>query len=214
MSTDVLGRVIEVAGGMELGQFIELRVLKPLGMADTGFWVSDPAKHGRIAQALSDPATGKRPPLPDRTIKGWQSGGGGMVSTVNDYARFCQMMLNGGELDGTRVLSRKSVELMTRDQLPPGMPTNSSRIPVVDVRQEAGNGFGLGFMVRTAEGRNPISGSLGDYTWNGFFGTYFWIDPKKDLFGVFLIQTPGAAYTRTAGYWVQFRNLAYKALMD
>jgi CubicO group peptidase (beta-lactamase class C family) len=214
MSTDVLGRVVEVAGGMELGQFIEQRILKPLGMDDTGFWVSDPAKHGRIAQVLSDPATGKRPPLPDRTVKSWQSGGGGMVSTAGDYARFCQMMLNGGELDGTRILSRKSVELMTRDQLPPGIPTISSKIPVVDVRQEAGNGFGLGFMVRTAEGRSNISGSLGDYTWNGFFGTYFWIDPKKDLFGVVLIQTPGAVYTRTTGYWVRLRNLVYQALMD
>ncbi len=214
MSTDVLGRVIEVAGGMELGQFIEQRILKPLGMADTGFWVDDPAKHGRIAQALSDPATGKRPPLPNKTVKGWQSGGGGMVSTAADYARFCQMMLNGGELDGTRILSRKSVALMTQDQLPPGIPTRSSKIPVVDVRQEAGNGFGLGFMVRTAEGRSNISGSLGDYTWNGFFGTYFWIDPKKELFGIFLMQTPGAVYVRTAGYWVRLRNLAYQALTD
>jgi CubicO group peptidase (beta-lactamase class C family) len=214
MSTDVLGRVVEVAGGMELGQFIEQRILKPLGMADTGFWVSEPAKHGRIAQALSDPATGKRPPLPDRTVKGWQSGGGGMVSTAGDYSRFCQMLLNGGELDGTRILSRKSVALMTQDQLPPGIPTNSSKIPVVDVRQEAGNGFGLGFMVRTAEGRSDISGSLGDYTWNGFFGTYFWIDPKRELFGIFMIQTPGASYVRTTGYWVRLRNLAYRALTD
>ncbi|WP_298828919.1 serine hydrolase [uncultured Piscinibacter sp.] len=214
MSTDVLGRVIEVVSSMELGQFIDLRILKPLGMADTGFWVSDPAKHGRIAQALSDPATGKRPPLPDRTVKGWQSGGGGMVSTVGDYARFCQMLLGGGELDGTRILSRKSVEQMTRDQLPPGIPTNSFKLPVIDVRQEAGNGFGLGFMVRTAEGRSPVSGSLGDYTWNGFLGTYFWIDPKKEFFGIFLIQTPGTAYVRTAGYWVRLRNAAYQALTD
>lgn len=214
MSTDVLGRVIEVASGMELGQFIEQRILKPLGMSDTGFWVSDPAKYGRIAQALSDPATGKRPPLPDRTVKGWQSGGGGMVSTAGDYARFCQMMLNGGELDGTRILSRQSVELMTGDQLPPGIPTNSSKNPVVDVRQEAGNGFGLGFMVRTAEGRSNISGSLGDYTWNGFFGTYFWVDPKKELFGVILMQTPGAVWGRTTGYWVRLRNLTYQALTD
>jgi CubicO group peptidase (beta-lactamase class C family) len=214
MSTDVLGRVVEVVSGMELGQFIEQRILKPLGMVDSGFWVSDPAKRDRIAQVLSDPATGKRPPLPDKTVKGWESGGGGMVSTATDYARFCQMLLNGGELGGARILSSKSVELMTQNQLPAGLRTNSTKIPVIDVREEAGNGFGLGFMVRTAEGRNPVSGSLGDYTWNGFFGTYFWIDPKKELFGIVLMQTPGAAYVRTTGYWVRLRNLVYKSLAD
>ena len=214
MSTDVLGRVVEVVGGMALGKFIEQRVLKPLGMDDTGFWVSDPAKQPRIAGSQADPATGKSPALPDRTKPGWESGGGGMVSTAADYARFCQMLLNGGELGGTRILSHKSVELMTQNQLPAGIRTNSSKIPVIDVREEAGNGFGLGFMVRTAEGRNPISGSLGDYTWNGLYGTYFWIDPKKELFGIILMQTPPPAFVRSAGTWVQLRNLVYKSLAD
>jgi len=214
MSTDVLGRVVEVAGGMELGQFIEQRILKPLGMGDTGFWVSDPAKHARIAAAQADPATGKRPALPDKTRPGWQSGGGGMVSTAGDYARFCQMLLNGGELDGARILSRKSVDMMTRDQLPAGIPTNSSKIPAIDVRQEAGNGFGLGFMVRTAEGRNEVSGSVGDYTWSGILGTYFWVDPKKEMFGIVLQQSPAPGYARAMGFAVKTRNLAYKSVTD
>jgi CubicO group peptidase (beta-lactamase class C family) len=124
------------------------------------------------------------------------------------------MLLNGGELDGTRILSRKSLELMTRDQLPEGIPTNSSKIPVIDVRQEVGNGFGLGFMVRTAEGRNTIRGSLGDYTWNGLYGTYFWIDPKQELFGIILLQTPPADFVRSTGFWVRIRNLAYDALTN
>lgn len=214
MSTDVLGRIVEVVSGMELEQFFAQRIFKPLSMTDSGFWVSDPAKHARIAATLIDPATGRPVALPDKTVKSWQSGGGGMVSTAGDYARFCQMLLNGGELDGVRILSRKSVELMTRDQLPPGIPTNSTKIPVIDVRQEAGNGFGLGFLVRTDQGRNAIRGSVGDYTWNGLLGTYFWIDPKQELFGIILFQTPPAAFVRSAGYWVRIRNLAYDSLTN
>jgi len=214
MSTDVLGRVVEVVSGMELEQFFAQRIFKPLGMTDSGFWVSDPAKQARIAAAQADPATGIQPVLPDKTVKSWQSGGGGMVSTAGDYARFCQMLLNAGELDGVRILSSKSVELMTHDRLPAGIPTNSSKIPVIDVRQEAGNGFGLGFMVRTAEGRNPIRGNVGDYTWNGLFGTYFWIDPKEELVGIILLQTAPPAFARSAGYWVRIRNLAYEALAN
>lgn len=214
MSTDVLGRIVEVVSGMELEQFVEQRILKPLRMTDSGFWVGDSAKHARIAATLVNPATGNPAWLPDKTVRSWQSGGGGMVSTAGDYARFCQMLLNRGELDGVRILSSKSVELMTRDQLPPGVLTNSTGIPAIDVRQEAGNGFGLGFMVRTEEGRNPIRGSLGDYTWNGLFGTYFWIDPKQELFGIILFQTPGTVFVRSAEYWVRIRNLAYEALTN
>ncbi|MFN0160308.1 MAG: serine hydrolase domain-containing protein [Burkholderiales bacterium] len=214
MSTDVLGRIVEVVSGVELEQFFAQRIFKPLGMNDSGFWVSGPAKQGRIVATLVDPATGKPGTLQDKTLRSWQSGGGGLVSTASDYARFCQMLLNAGELDGVRILSRQSVDAMTRDQLPPGIRTNSSRIPVIDVRQEAGNGFGLGFMVRTVEGRNPMRGSLGDYTWSGIFGTYFWIDPKQELFGIILFQTPAAAYARSAAYWLRIRNLAYEALTN
>ena len=213
-STDVLGRVVEVIDGHELEEVLARRILRPLGMHDTGFWVSDSSKHVRIAEAQADPASGKRPALPNKTVRSWQSGGGAMVSTAADYARFCQMLLNGGELQGVRILQRQSVTQMTQDQLPPGIATNSSRIPVVDVRQESGHGFGLGFMVRTADGRSPIRGSIGDYTWSGLFGTYFWVDPKQELFGIILMQSPGAAYRTTAAHWVELRNLVYDALAN
>ena len=211
-STDVLGRIVEVVDGQELEEVLARRILRPLGMHDTGFWVGDSSKHARIAEAQADQTTGKRPALPNKTVRSWQSGGGAMVSTAIDYARFCQMLLNGGELQGARILQRQSVTQMTQDQLPPGIATNSSRIPVVDVRQDAGHGFGLGLMVRTADGRSPIRGSVGDYTWSGLFGTYFWVDPKQELFGIILMQSPGAAYRATAAHWVELRNLVYDAL--
>jgi CubicO group peptidase (beta-lactamase class C family) len=119
VSTDVLGRIIEVVSGAPLDQFVAERVLAPLKMTDTGFWVERREKHGRIAEPQVDPATGKRPTVPDRTQKpNWLSGGGGMVSTAPDYARFCQFLLNGGKLDGARLLSRKTVEYMASDHLP------------------------------------------------------------------------------------------------
>ena len=213
-STDVLGRVVEVVDGQDLEEVLARRILRPLGMDDTGFWVSDPSKYARIAEAQADPTTGKRPALPDKKVRSWQSGGGAMVSTAADYARFCQMLLNGGELQRVRILQRESVAQMTRDQLPPGIPTSSSRIPAVDVRQESGHGFGLGFMVRTADGRSPIRGSVGDYAWPGLFGTYFWVDPKQQLFGIILIQSPGAAFRASAATWVELRNLVYDALAN
>lgn len=213
-STDVLGRVVEVVSGMELEQYFAERIFKPLGMPDTGFWVGENAKQSRIAQAQADPATGKRPPMPDKTVRGWQSGGAGLVSTASDYARFCQMLLNGGELDGARILSRDSVEQMTRDHLPPGIKINHFPIPVLDVRPQAGNGFGLNLMVRTADGRGPIPGNVGDYTWPGIYGTQFWVDPKKDLVVVMMIQVPASAGPIRSRYWTQTRELVYRTLAD
>jgi CubicO group peptidase (beta-lactamase class C family) len=212
MSADVLGRVVEVVSGMELDAFFARRIFAPLRMSDTGFWVGDPAKRARIVGAPVEPSTGKPIALPDVTVPSWQSGGGGLVSTARDYARFCQMLLNGGELDGVRILSRRAVDAMTRDQLPAGIPTLSSRIPAMDVRQEVGNGFGLGVMVRTAEGLDAVRGSVGAYTWSGGLGTYFWVDPRQELVGIILFQTP--ALVRSAAYWVRLRNLAYEALAN
>jgi CubicO group peptidase (beta-lactamase class C family) len=213
-STEVLGRLVEVLDGQDLEEVLARRILRPLGMGDTGFWISDSSNYARIAETQADPATGKRPALPDKTVRSWQSGGGAMVSTAADYARFCQMLLNGGELQGVRILQRESVAQMTQDQLPPGIASNSSGIPVIDVRQESGHGFGLGLMVRTADGRSPIRGSVGDYTWSGLFGTYFWIDPRQELFGIILMQSPAAAYRSTAAHWVELRNLVYDALAN
>lgn len=213
-STDVLGRIVEVIAGMELEQYFAERIFKPLGMVDTGFWVSDAAKRPRIAEVQADSATGKRAATPDKTTRSWQSGGGALVSTAGDYARFCQMLLNGGELDGARIISRKTVEQMTQDHLPAGIKIIHFPIPVLDVRPEVGNGFGLNLMVRTADGRGPIPGNIGDYTWPGIFGTYFWVDPKKELVVVMMIQVPASARDIRAKYWTQMRELVYRTLAN
>ena len=213
-STDVLGRIVEVISGMELEQYFAEHIFKPLGMADTSFWVSDVAMQSRIAEVQADAATGKRPATPNKTTRSWQSGGGGLVSTAGDYARFCQMLLNGGELDGVRIISRKTVEQMTQNHLPQGIRINHFPIPVLDVRPEAGNGFGLNLMVRTADGRGPIPGNIGDYTWPGIFGTYFWVDPKKELVVVMMIQVPASAREIRSKYWTQMRELVYRTLAN
>lgn len=214
VSTDVLGRIVEVVSGLELEQYFAERIFRPLGMSDTGFWVSDPAKRARIAEVQADTATGKRPATPDKTVQSRQGGGGALVSTAGDYARFAQMLLNGGELDGVRIVSGNSVEQMTKNQLPPGIKINYFPIPVLDVRPEVGNGFGLNLMVRTADGRGPIPGNVGDYTWPGIFGTQFWVDPKKELIVVMMIQVPASAGKIRAKYWTQTRELVYRTLAD
>ena len=214
VSTDVLGRVVEVAAGMPLGEFFERRIFAPLGMRDTGFQVTDPVKQQRIAQPQADPRTGKRAPITDRTQKYWESGGGALVSTAGDYARFCQMMLNGGELDGTRLLSRESVRSMTSNQLPAKTRVVYLGRPGVDTRADSGMGFGLGFAVRVADGKQPLAGSVGDYGWPGIFGTYFWVDPRRDLYAVVMMQVPAAAAPLRRKYEALSRELVYNALSD
>jgi CubicO group peptidase (beta-lactamase class C family) len=202
MSTDVLGRIIEVASGIELERFFEERIFKPLNMNDTGFWVSDPAKRGRIAEAY-DPAKDKRAALPDKTTKTWQSGGGALVSTAMDYARFCQMLLNGGVLDGKRILSPKTVAYMASDHLDASIAPGPLYLP------GAGFGFGLGFAVRRDAGVASVSGSVGEFNWGGAGGTYFWIDPKEDLFVVFSMQSP----KQRTYYRPLLKNMVYGAVM-
>src|SRR6266480_2369620 len=185
LSTDVLGRVVEVVSGKPLGTVLEERIYRPLKMTDTAFLV--PAeKRGRIAQPLSThPDTGKPFTLADPTVpRKFDCGGGCAVSTANDYARFAQMLLNRGVLDGTRVLSRKTVEYMTSDHLGPTVSRGASYF--------AGPGYtwGLGVAVRQDNGLSPIPGSAGDYFWPGAFATYFWVDPKEELVAVSLIQSP------------------------
>jgi CubicO group peptidase (beta-lactamase class C family) len=130
-----------------------------------------------------------------------ESGGGGLVSTTMDYARFCQMLLNGGVLDGTRIIGRKTLQLMASDHLGPHVRIEGDLMP-------PGHGFGLGFAVRTETGIAPFAGSVGQFFWSGMAGTFFWIDPVEDLFAVFMSQGPGQRqYTRTL-----VRNLVYAAL--
>ena len=135
-----------------------------------------------------------------------------MVSTISDYARLCQFWLNGGELEGVRLLSRKTVEWMTSDHLPPGtrmgpdMGYFGSQLPTPAM----GLGFGLGFAVRTAAGCNPLPGSVGDYSWSGIYGTFFWVDPAEDLFAILMMQSPEMRIP----YRLVMRDMVYQAIAD
>jgi CubicO group peptidase (beta-lactamase class C family) len=202
-STDVVGRLVEVQSGKSLGDFLDERILEPLGMVDTAFHVP-PAKHARLAEAFAkDPETGAAVQLIEvRQKPTFESGGGGMVSTALDYARFLQMLLNGGTLDGTRLLSRKTIEYMTADHLGPISGAPDLLIP--------GYGFGLGFAVRLHAGIAQVPGSVGQYYWGGLAGTTFWVDPKEQLFALLLIQAPG----QREYYRVLFRDMVYAAFAD
>ena len=193
MSTDVLGRVVEVASGQSLAAFIAERITGPLGMADTGFAATG-AKASRVAEPPVDKATGKKPPMRNLARESrWHSGGGGLAGTAADYVRFCQMLLNGGELDGVRILGPKTVALMASDHLPPGCQygeTARSRFGQLAPVPEMGYGFGLGFCVRTAQGMSPAPGSVGEFFWGGVTGTYFWIDPQEQMVVVLMLQAP------------------------
>ncbi|WP_298967349.1 serine hydrolase domain-containing protein [uncultured Methylobacterium sp.] len=209
LAVDVLGRVVEKAAGKRLGEVLEERVFRPLKMTETGFSV--PAdKAGRIALPLAnDPATGAPNRLIDGAAPKNDSGGAGAYGTAADYLRFAQAMLDGGALDGARILSRTSVELMTADQL-------GDRIrPVVSPGEllmgVPGYTFGLGFMVRKEAGIAGVPGSKGEFMWAGYAGTFFWIDPKEDLAVVMMTQAPGPS---RAYYRREIKQLVYGAIAD
>ena len=176
VSTDVLGRVIEVISGKTLGGFLSERVIRPLGMADTGFFVPQ-EKAGRAAQPWQRPGG---PPMTPRfnvaEVPRFESGGGGLTSTASDYLRFTLMLRRNGEFRGKRFLGKKTVEFMTADHVgnAPGRPP--------------GLGFGLGFEVRKTTGEANLPGTMGEYGWAGNAGTLFWIDPKEDLIAIYMIQ--------------------------
>jgi CubicO group peptidase (beta-lactamase class C family) len=202
-STDVLGRLVEVLSDLSLGDYLQRNILAPLGMIDTAFHVPM-SEHARLAEAFAkDPDTGAGVQLIHvKEAPGFESGGGGLVSTASDYARFLQLLLNGGRLDGVRLLSRKTVELMTADHLGPITGAPDLLLP--------GYGFGLGFAVRLQAGIAPVPGSIGQYFWGGLAGTTFWVDPAEQLFALMLIQAPGQRdYYRTL-----FRDLVYAAFAD
>ena len=213
-STDVLGRIVEVISGVSFDTFIAERIAKPLKLTDSGFWVEGADRQARIAEPQVNPATGKKPSALDVTKRpNWLSGGGGMVSTAQDYARLCQLFLNGGILDGVRLLSPKTVELMTANHLPATIkyaPKLEMQLGPSFPSPEVGNGFGLGFLVRIAPGLNPQPGSVGDYCWAGYLGTYFWVDPEEELVAVIMIQTRAQrVYYRTF-----MRDMVYQAIID
>ena len=212
MSTDVLGRVVEVASGMPLDKFIEERITKPLKMGDTAFEVAADKK-ARGAKPMREGPKNELPSIPDVTEKfTWRSGGGGMVSTAADYARFLQMFANGGQLDGVRLVSRKTIDLMTADALPPDirMGADMFRFEALEPSARMGQGFGLGFAVRNVQGVNPLPGTPGDYYWGGAYGTYFWHDPRERMYVILMMQSPAARLR----YRFLLRDLVYQAMVN
>ena len=201
-STDILGRLIEVVSGKTLAAFLTERILAPLQMAETAFHTG-PQNADRLAEPFPvDPWSGEKVQLFNMLeTPVMESGGGGLVSTTMDYARFCQMLLNGGALDGVRIIGRKTLQLMASNHLDPSVKLESHLVP-------AGHSFGLGFAVRTHEGMAPFAGSVGQFFWSGMAGTFFWIDPKEELFAVFMSQGPGQReYFRSL-----VRSLVYAAV--
>jgi CubicO group peptidase (beta-lactamase class C family) len=206
-STDVLGFVVEAVAGKPLGAFLQERVWGPLGMADTSFALPA-AKRARYALTLAttDEAYGLPHHATDKTQK-WDSGGGGTVSTAQDYLRFAEMLRRGGRLGSADILGRGTVKLMTADHLPA-----SFNNMIADKMDPAatGYGFGLGFAVRRQDGIAAMAGSAGDYYWSGVWGTYFWVDPREEISAVFMGAVPGQIRLR---YRQMVRNLVYQAMV-
>jgi len=218
VSVDIQGRLVEVVSGMRFGEFLQKRLFEPLDMVDTSFTVPQ-EKLDRLAQIYSPEGTEEGASafltpnssstlvvspasVNDSFMAGatFESGGGGLVSTARDYMRFSQMMLNGGELDGVRILSPKTVELMTINHLG-DMEMGFGR---------RGVGFGLGFAVALDQGRIGELGSVGEYNWGGAAGTRFWIDPEEQLIGIFMVQSIPHR-TRLGS---DFKNLTYQAIVE
>jgi CubicO group peptidase (beta-lactamase class C family) len=210
LSSDILGRVVEAASGKRLGDFLDERLFKPLRMVDTAF--SLPAgKSARLAQPLAvDLATNQPIKVIDVAAQPKNdSGGAGAVSTAADYLRFSQMLLNGGQLDGVRILSRTTMELMTSDHL--GTRIAAPTTPGELLLGTPGYTFGLGFAVRQGAGVAGVPGSAGEFMWAGYAGTFFWVDPKEQLTVVYMSQAPSPI---RAYYRKLVKQLVYQAIVD
>jgi CubicO group peptidase (beta-lactamase class C family) len=210
LSSDILGRVVEAASGKRLGDFLDERLFKPLRMVDTAF--SLPAgKSARLAQPLAvDLASNQPIKVIDVAAQPKNdSGGAGAVSTAADYLRFTQMLLNGGQLDGVRILSRTTIELMTSDHL--GTRIAAPTTPGELLLGTPGYTFGLGFAVRQGAGVAGVPGSAGEFMWAGYAGTFFWVDPKEQLTVVYMSQAPSPI---RAYYRKLIKQLVYQAIVD
>jgi CubicO group peptidase (beta-lactamase class C family) len=206
VATDVVGYLVQVISGMPFDEFLRQRVFEPLGMVDTDFWVP-PAKIERFATTYGPGEEGGLKVVDAPQTSHYArptrnpSGGGGLVSTTGDYLRFAQMLLNKGELDGVRLLGRKTVELMTVNHLPAG----------VHPFENTGSGFGLGVSVLLDLGQSQVPGSVGTFGWGGAANTDFWVDPQEEMVGILMLQfMPGGTYPVTQ----DFRALSYQALVD
>jgi CubicO group peptidase (beta-lactamase class C family) len=205
-STDILGRIIEVASGMSLYDFEKQRLFDPMGLNDTRYFVTDPAMQARIAEPMPyDRVIGNELIRDPRIVRRWQSGGAGLVSSVGDYARFLQMLLNGGTLDGRRYLSRDAVAMMRKNEVGPGTGVK----PWAYYFPGAGFGYGLGFGVRIAPGEDGVPGYLGEIAWGGAAGTYFWAYPEQNIIALFMVQTP----TQRGRIQPELKTLVYDAIV-
>lgn len=216
LSTDIVGRLVEILSGQRFDEYLRRELFEPLGMTDTGFFVPE-ASLGRLAACYQ-----YRPANSPRLMEGefanrvlhphpYLSGAGGLVSTTHDYVAFCQMLANGGQLDGRRVLGRKTIELMTANHLRGGATLADLAVGGFGEAGFEGVGFGLGFAVGLGPAATAMAGSAGEYHWGGAASTAFWVDPTEDLFVVFMTQLfPSIAYPFRA----QLRALVYQAIDD
>ena len=209
LSVDVQGRVVEAVTGKRLVDFMQERMFGPLKMTDTAFVVPG-AKAARLAEPFAkDPASGADNKLIDvSNVPGNDSGGAGGVSTAGDYMRYCQAMLNGGQLDGARILSRTTVRLMTSDHL---AGINTTINPGMLLLGSQGYTFGLGFLVRQGDGQAAVQGSAGEFMWAGYAGTFFWAEPKEQVCGVYMTQAPSPL---RASYRRMMKDLVAQAIVD
>jgi CubicO group peptidase (beta-lactamase class C family) len=212
VSTDVLGRIVEVVSGQSLDEFFRERILDPLGMTDTEFWVEGD-KRDRFAE-LYYPVNKKTAVMPGAPLDKkptMLSGGGGLCGTAADYLRFCHMLLNGGELDGERILGSRTVKYMATNHLPGGAILEDFGRPLFAETEFNGMGFGLGFSVVLDSAENKVIGSAGQYAWGGAASTAFWVDPVEDIVAVFLTQLlPSSTYPIRP----ILQQLVYQALVD
>lgn len=215
VATDVLGYLIGKLSGEPLEKFLQRRIFAPLGMHDTAFSVA-PAKASRFSACYMGSPDGRMvlqddpqssPFLQAPTLV---SGGGGLVSTLGDYRRFCQMLLAGGTLDGERIISRKTLQLMTSNHLPGNKELPDVSISMFSEAAYAGVGFGLGFAVTLNPAQTLLPGTAGDFSWGGMASTYFWVDPREELIVIFMTQLmPSATYPIRR----QLRTAVYSALI-
>jgi CubicO group peptidase (beta-lactamase class C family) len=214
MSTDVLGRVIEVVAGMTLDRVFAELITRPLGMRDTAFGVEAGEVH-RLAEPHRESSATHIPavvPYDPATPANWFSGGGGLLSTAADYARFAQLLLNHGQLGEVRLLSRKTLELMVQNHLPASLAygPRTADLGIAAPLPALGLGYGLGIGVRSTAGLAPVPGSPGDFYWGGALGPYFWVDPIEKLSVVFMLQELDVQ--RRTRYRSLMRALVYQAL--
>ena len=216
VATDVVGYLVQVIAGVPFERFLKERVFDPLGMADTGFHV-EPDKHDRLAACyqitpnklldlVDDPASGHF-----RTPPSFVSGGGGLVSTAADYLTFCQALLDDRTKGGRRLLGRKTIELMTANHLPGGVDLPATSRSLFSEATYSGVGFGLGFATTIDPAATLVPGSAGDWSWGGMASTFFWVDPKEALIGIFMTQLmPSSTYPVRR----EMRTMVYAAIDD